>query len=86
MKISIRRRLRISTGTVLASALLLCLPFANNANALDPRPRTYKERARHDFRDVQLGLCHPSDGTPEPKSVKCSEARQQFEPSKTYKK
>lgn len=46
----------------------------SSASALDPRPTTYRERARHDFRDVQLGLCHPADGTRNPKSVKCNEA------------
>lgn len=57
--------------TVLFTVYFAALP---RADALDPRPRTYRERARHDFRDVQLGLCHPADGTGRSKSVKCSEA------------
>lgn len=33
---------------------------AQPANALDPVPKSYKEKQRHEFRDVQLGLRHPA--------------------------
>lgn len=77
MKNPVHRRWTAFTGA--AFALLLSLPLADSANALDPRPRTYRERAKHDFRDVQLGLCHPADGTGQSKSVKCSDAHRQFD-------
>lgn len=79
MKLPSCKRRPTPTCAMFASALLLALPLADSANALDPRPRTYRERAKHDFRDVQLGLCHPADGTGKSKSVKCSDAHRQFE-------
>jgi len=86
MKTPRHRRSSVSTGAVLASVLLLSLTLADSASALDPRPRTYRERAKHDFRDVQLGLCHPADGTGESKSVKCSEAHQKLQLKESYNK
>ncbi|WP_234053139.1 MULTISPECIES: hypothetical protein [unclassified Xanthobacter] len=79
MKNSIRMRPTMSAGAALASVMLLSVPLADTANALDPRPQTYRARAKHDFRDVQLGLCHPANGSGNAKSTKCSEARRQLE-------
>lgn len=75
MKNLIQTRWTVFAGAAFASVLLL----ADSANALDPRPRTYRERAKHDFRDVQLGLCHPADGAGESKSVKCNGGHRQFD-------
>lgn len=69
-----------------ACALLSSMSLADSARALDPRPQTSKERAKHDFRDVQLGLCHPADGTRQPKSMKCSDATGKTEVSAAQKK
>lgn len=79
MKNPMSRRSTRSAGAALASALVLTLVAAESAHALDPRPTTYRARARHDFRDVQLGLCHPATGNGPSKSVKCSKARQQMD-------
>lgn len=53
-------------------ALALLAGSLDSASARDPRPTTYREKARHDFRDVQLGLCHPAGG--DGKSVPCDAA------------
>ncbi len=79
MKLLRHKHWLTSTGAAFTGALLLALPLADSANALDPRPRTYRERAKHDFRDVQLGLCHPADGTGQSKSTKCGDTRRNFE-------
>lgn len=77
MTTPLRRHWTASTGAAFAAAALLALPLADTASALDPRPATQKSRARHDFRDVQLGLCHPADATGSSRSTKCTEARAQ---------
>jgi hypothetical protein len=46
---------RIATLAALAA---LTLP-TSAAFALDPQPKTYRAKQRHEFRDVQLGLSHP---------------------------
>lgn len=61
--------------TLTAAILGGCVVSLESASARDPRPTTYREKARHDFRDVQLGLCHPADGSG--KSMKCSDAYKQ---------
>ena len=38
---------------------VLVFGIASPALALDPRPKTYREKQRHDFRDVHLGVTHP---------------------------
>lgn len=72
MPVSTRAAARHAAFVTALLAVYFAIP--PRADALDPRPRTYRERARHDFRDVQLGLCHPADGTGSSRSVKCSEA------------
>ncbi|MDI4657562.1 hypothetical protein [Xanthobacter autotrophicus] len=45
----------------------LVVGIASPALALDPQPKGYREKQRHVFRDVQLGLSHPvphGRGTP----------------------
>ncbi|MET3354230.1 hypothetical protein V5F34_16800 [Xanthobacter autotrophicus] len=37
----------------------LVVGLASPALALDPQPKGYREKQRHVFRDVQLGLSHP---------------------------
>lgn len=44
----------------------LVLSIASPALALDPRPKTYRGKQKHDLRDAQLGLSHP---TPEGSSI-----------------
>ncbi|MFG1282964.1 MULTISPECIES: hypothetical protein [Xanthobacter] len=44
---------------LLSTLAALTLP-ASAAFALDPQPKTYREKQRHEFRDVQLGLSHPA--------------------------
>jgi len=46
----------VARGTLCA----LVLGVASPALALDPRPKTYREKQKHDIRDVQLGVTHPS--------------------------
>ena len=43
-------------GTLCALALGVATPSL----ALDPRPKTHREKQKHDFRDVQLGVAHPA--------------------------
>lgn len=43
-----------------AAAVAALIGLGSPALGLDPRPSTYRERAKHDFRDVQLGLAHPA--------------------------
>ncbi|MCG5235797.1 hypothetical protein [Xanthobacter oligotrophicus] len=48
-------------------ALALIALAASPALALDPVPKGYREKQRHQFRDVQLGLTHPAtDGRSKP--------------------
>lgn len=86
MKTSVRKCPARIIHAALASTLFLSMFAADSASALDPRPRTYRERAKHDFRDAQLGLCHPADGTGQSKSMKCSEARRKFDVAPNTKK
>lgn len=52
-----------------ATAVTALLGLGSPALGLDPRPTTYRERLKHDFRDVQLGLAHPApDGRSTPVS------------------
>lgn len=48
------------TGIGGALGALALLAMMQPALALDPRPKTYREKQRHDFRDTQLGLSHPA--------------------------
>ncbi|MFG1244983.1 hypothetical protein [Xanthobacter versatilis] len=41
-------------------ALAFIALAASPALALDPVPKGYREKQRHVFRDVQLGLSHPA--------------------------
>ena len=41
-------------------ALALIALAVSPALALDPVPKGYREKQRHQFRDVQLGLTHPA--------------------------
>ncbi|MFG1403723.1 hypothetical protein [Xanthobacter sediminis] len=43
----------------LGALVALVLP-AGTALALDPLPKTYREKQEHQFRDAQLGLSHPA--------------------------
>ncbi len=43
-----------------AAAVAALLGLGSPALCLDPKPSTYRDRAKHDFRDVQLGLAHPA--------------------------
>lgn len=48
-------------------ALAFIALAASPALALDPVPKGYREKQRHEFRDVQLGLTHPAtDGRSTP--------------------
>ncbi|MFG1344346.1 hypothetical protein V5F59_05585 [Xanthobacter autotrophicus DSM 431] len=54
---SFRRRIALWSPRALLSLVVLA---ASPALALDPVPKGYREKQRHDFRDVQLGLSHSS--------------------------
>lgn len=53
------RRIARRSGLPALVLAALILP-TGDAGALDPQPRTYRERQKHQFRDVQLGLTHPA--------------------------
>ncbi len=57
---------RFRTSSTVAASLLLAASLTAPALALEPLPKSHKERERHIFRDVQMGLSHP---TPEAKAV-----------------
>lgn len=46
-------------AAALGALAALVLP-AGAALALDPQPKTYREKQEHQFRDAQLGLTHPA--------------------------
>lgn len=59
-----------------AAAVAALLGLGSPALGLDPRPSTYRERAKHDFRDVQLGLAHPApEGRSTPISPPATQGR-----------
>lgn len=65
------RRLRAG-----AAAVTALLGLGSPALGLDPRPTTYRERLKHDFRDVQLGLAHPApDGRSTPVGPPATQGR-----------
>ena len=53
------RRVARRSGLPALVLATLILP-TGDAGALDPQPRTYREKQKHQFRDVQLGLTHPA--------------------------
>lgn len=60
---------RLHTFSTAAASLLLAVCLMGPAHALDPMPQGQKEKQRHVFRDVQMGLSHPTDtgkSTPTP--------------------
>lgn len=74
---------------VLLAAPMVVVTLAP-ALALDPVPKGHRERQRHEFRDVQLGLSHPdphgrSTQTSRPPAAHRSEAPEnpQAKPGKT---
>ncbi|MFG1316152.1 hypothetical protein [Xanthobacter autotrophicus] len=53
------RKIAMRQSNVYALAFAIAMT-ASPVAALDPVPKGYREKQRHDFRDVQLGLSHPS--------------------------
>lgn len=67
------RHRRLRAGAAAVTALL---GLGSPALGLDPRPTTYRERLKHDFRDVQLGLAHPvPDGRSTPVGPPATQGR-----------
>lgn len=62
-----------------AAVVAAVLGLGSPALGLDPRPSTYRERAKHDFRDVQLGLAHPApEGRSRPVGPPATEGRSRW--------